>query len=635
MYCGDETGSFIGEIASNSSRFGYGGEDAPKCVIPSYMYADGTIPSSTLNLHRISSSNLSMEKLVRSDVKIKSIELQSSGTNFFEDIVPIFDVPPYSSCDNDCDPDSYLNDGIIVNFDAWENSWLYAFDRLRFWDLSKHATGESNVKKLHRVRDFQTLSKSDYKHTSTLLSSSSIEEDGVRGRSNKVIHPILAIDSGNTYFQKNVIMEEKNENNGFHYNNAIRRKQRAFMTEILFETINSPAAFIAPGPMLTAFANGRQTALIVDVGAGGTRITPVVDGLLLENSQRRNGRGGEWLCAVQRRALEEIILNNNSNYVSNINTAHSAKTQNSLSLIHPRYAVKRFSSKGHILDEKKSKFQVYYPLNGVTKKSIFHRIATRDAMYEMITGSHMKGVSKHRDKKWTVPFLYSSMKKIDGEENINIELNDFLRGNNFVNNKVTDIHNMHLQSFTNYDILSRLKPAENDFETNGVTFYELPDGTHVDLTKNQYSRDLCRLPELLFAQDLPFIQKSEVSIEDRKYRNPAEMTLASLPMHYLAKESLRAVLDADVRKELCGNIILAGGTSLIPMLDQRFSVEMNDIVSSLYKCKVIASRNTIERRYASWIGGSILTSLGSFQQLWMSKNEYEEYGVLLALQRFP
>lgn len=42
----------------------------------------------------------------------------------------------------------------------------------------------------------------------------------------------------------------------------------------------------------------------------------------------------------------------------------------------------------------------------------------------------------------------------------------------------------------------------------------------------------------------------------------------------------------------------------------------------------------IERRFGVWIGGSILASLGSFQQLWLSKAEYEELGPLLANNRF-
>jgi actin-related protein len=36
-----------------------------------------------------------------------------------------------------------------------------------------------------------------------------------------------------------------------------------------------------------------------------------------------------------------------------------------------------------------------------------------------------------------------------------------------------------------------------------------------------------------------------------------------------------------------------------------------------------------------WIGGSILASLGTFHQMWMSKKEYEESGVRLLSKKFP
>jgi actin-related protein len=44
------------------------------------------------------------------------------------------------------------------------------------------------------------------------------------------------------------------------------------------------------------------------------------------------------------------------------------------------------------------------------------------------------------------------------------------------------------------------------------------------------------------------------------------------------------------------------------------------------KVKLIAPATPQERRFSVWIGGSILASLGSFQQLWMSKQEYGEAG---------
>jgi actin-related protein len=44
-----------------------------------------------------------------------------------------------------------------------------------------------------------------------------------------------------------------------------------------------------------------------------------------------------------------------------------------------------------------------------------------------------------------------------------------------------------------------------------------------------------------------------------------------------------------------------------------------------FKVKVLEG-SVLERKFAPFIGGSILASLGTFQQLWMSKQEYEEEG---------
>lgn len=40
-------------------------------------------------------------------------------------------------------------------------------------------------------------------------------------------------------------------------------------------------------------------------------------------------------------------------------------------------------------------------------------------------------------------------------------------------------------------------------------------------------------------------------------------------------------------------------------------------------------------RFAPWIGGSILASLGTFQQMWISKQEYEEGGKQVVERKCP
>nr|KAG5710476.1 hypothetical protein BaRGS_022294 [Batillaria attramentaria] len=62
--------------------------------------------------------------------------------------------------------------------------------------------------------------------------------------------------------------------------------------------------------------------------------------------------------------------------------------------------------------------------------------------------------------------------------------------------------------------------------------------------------------------------------------------------------------------------------SFLGMAD-RMAKELSAIAPSSIKVKVIAPP---ERKYSVWIGGSILASLSTFQQMWISKQEYDESG---------
>jgi actin-like protein 6A len=53
------------------------------------------------------------------------------------------------------------------------------------------------------------------------------------------------------------------------------------------------------------------------------------------------------------------------------------------------------------------------------------------------------------------------------------------------------------------------------------------------------------------------------------------------------------------------------------------------------RVKVSTPNPLVERKFSVFIGGSILASLGSFQQMWMSKAEYEEQGAALIHRRCP
>jgi actin beta/gamma 1 len=81
--------------------------------------------------------------------------------------------------------------------------------------------------------------------------------------------------------------------------------------------------------------------------------------------------------------------------------------------------------------------------------------------------------------------------------------------------------------------------------------------------------------------------------------------------------------DLDIRRDLYGNVVLSGGTTMFPGIGDRMQKELTSLSPSSIKVKIVAPP---ERKYSVWIGGSILASLSTFQNLWCSKQEYDESG---------
>ena len=81
--------------------------------------------------------------------------------------------------------------------------------------------------------------------------------------------------------------------------------------------------------------------------------------------------------------------------------------------------------------------------------------------------------------------------------------------------------------------------------------------------------------------------------------------------------------DVDIRRDLFSNVVLSGGSTMLPGIGERMTKELSALAPSTVRIKVITPP---ERKYSVWIGGSILSSLTTFQQMWISKAEYDEAG---------
>jgi len=135
--------------------------------------------------------------------------------------------------------------------------------------------------------------------------------------------------------------------------------------------------------------------------------------------------------------------------------------------------------------------------------------------------------------------------------------------------------------------------SSSDVEKN----YELPDGQVITIGAERF-----RCPEVLFQPN--FIGKEQGGI------------------HQLTYDSILRC-DVDIRRDLYQNTVLSGGTTMFQGIDKRLTKEMTSLAPAAVKVKIVAPP---ERKYSVWIGGSILSSLSTFQEMWITKDEYDESG---------
>lgn len=153
--------------------------------------------------------------------------------------------------------------------------------------------------------------------------------------------------------------------------------------------------------------------------------------------------------------------------------------------------------------------------------------------------------------------------------------------------------------------------------------YELPDGQTVVLGKERYE-----VPEFLLHPK----NFGGAVVKTEQHAAAAAKTVAK-GLHRMLYDAVQ-LCDADLRRDMLTSIILCGGGSLTPGMTERLHTELTRLVPPTFKVR-FTTVTKIERQFSVFIGGSILASLGSFQQLWVSKREYEEVGAhALCADRF-
>ena len=94
-------------------------------------------------------------------------------------------------------------------------------------------------------------------------------------------------------------------------------------------------------------------------------------------------------------------------------------------------------------------------------------------------------------------------------------------------------------------------------------------------------------------------------------------------LHYAVHKCIKKCDNKYTKPGMGRNIVLGGGTTCLPGLGDRLQKELEKLIPSNWNVNVIVPP---ERKHCAWIGASLLTSLGTFQSMWISDKEYQEVG---------
>lgn len=335
----------------------------------------------------------------------------------------------------------------------------------------------------------------------------------------------------------------------------------------MFEKYQVGGLFLTKDVVLSCYACGKTSGLVVDCGADATVFAPIVDGWVETKGVSRNIIGGRMMDAQLLQQLQRRLQRRPL----------------------PLYRLSK---------ELRNSGGVFNPSSSSSAASAINMEVASVQENKSLTGIHP---------------IYDAYMTLEMARDVK-EANCKVSNANLLENEAT-------------------------FASMPLTQYELPDGTVVDLGLERFTPvELFFNPtpaaELL-RTELSWLYSQDVATSDaHRFNAPAAVTETSC-----LRQLIETVFKCDPEHQvtMLGNIILTGGASAFEGLPDRVKAEVESVLhvnSPNVKIKTVTN-GLPERSFSTWLGGSILGSLGSFHEIWISKADYDEYGAGIVDKKCP
>lgn len=351
---------------------------------------------------------------------------------------------------------------------------------------------------------------------------------------------------------------------------------RQQLVETFFENFEFSGIYLAKSPTCVSFQQGRSNCLVVDLGHDSVLVTPVIDGICLLKSSMKTNYGGKFLSnEIQDYLIDtkKVVMEPSFKIKSKIPTTYPDP---------PKYELKNNNtiptSSSSSLSQSFLEFQ---------NEKIYHNFKEILEVPEKNSSSGTTTTTTTTNKDSSRLFELPTGQSI---------------------------------------VIDRFKIAESIFDptiykfTNSKLSFP-PNNGEISITQANEYRPLKR------------VRKNDDDEEEDSNQSTPKPEVNIRGISQLISHTLSNI-DIDLRASLANNIIVTGGVSLISQLTERLYLELSNNNPGL-KIRLHAVGNSTERINQAWIGGSVLASLGTFHQMWVTKEEYNEVGVDRILnQRF-
>ncbi|XP_028922134.1 actin-like protein 8 [Ornithorhynchus anatinus] len=147
----------------------------------------------------------------------------------------------------------------------------------------------------------------------------------------------------------------------------------------------------------------------------------------------------------------------------------------------------------------------------------------------------------------------------------------------------------------------------NSARAPSIKTYKLPDGNAISVPEE----DRFGCPEALFR---PFL-----------------LGQGSCGLHHSLFEAV-ALCDAHLHNSLFSHLVLSGGNTRFCGFLERMKKEMTALAPPTARVQLV---NAPGGCFSTWMGGSMLAALSTFQNMWVTREDYDEMGSLMIQKKSP